>query len=174
VGPVLGGLDLRFGSHFVGQVPGSEANPVVRHAANTVRFGSLFNGQVAGKDPNTLYQATVTSPLTLHRNGPRVATAADLAVRSIVLGGAEYVGKSLRYFATPLVILFHESVASLGFKLGAIDHVRSFVVVAFDRNGTSLGFVQNTADGFERIGLASRGTPIAGGSITITADHTVR
>ena len=116
VGPAVGGLNISFGSHFL--------------------------GQVLGAMPNTLSDTTPNGPLTLSSLFP-VVTSIDLAHGSIALGGAgrsyfttpisihfdqpvSEVGFRVGHFDRPGNILF-EAYNAIGQSLGIVNNPRAGV-----------------------------------------------
>jgi len=109
---------------------------------------------------------TPTGPLTLNTaaGAATVYTANDGApgATSPILSGDPI-------FNGPISILFSTPVAAVGLKGGYFDAVGSTEIQAFDVNGNSLGYIFNSALGFQFYGLAdSNGTAdIAGLSFYI-------
>ncbi len=102
----------------------------------TVSFGTHFVGQVPGSMPNSLIDSTPTPPLQLASNGTYVQTMFDFShPNHVALGGVQ--GTSL--YTTPLAILFDEPVNFVSFNLGHLDAASPTQIQAFDANGASLG-----------------------------------
>jgi hypothetical protein len=118
----------------------------------TVSFGSHFVGQVLGSDYNTLVDSSPTGPLTL-ASDPTVATVIDLAQSSIALGGVVPGPVGNAYFTTPISVHFSSPVGYVGLDLGHFDHAGTTIIEAYDAAGNSLGTLSNPYGGVSWLGL---------------------
>ena len=95
-------------------------------------------------DPSIALAATSVGNVTVTFTGKTYTdTASD---SNPVLGG--HSG-----FFEAVSISFSVPVAVVGLKAGSFEALNSTSIEAFDENGGSLGFVQNTATGFQFFGL---------------------
>ena len=161
----------------------------------SVSYGPYFEGQTASDpfSPPTSVSGAPTGPLSLALNQSVQAPpgspdpgdypyAWETAVESdatlpntFVLGGtpAEIAGMPIpdsNGFGGPIALLFSEPVTGVQLTVGFFDDVGQTQIEGFLADGTSIGSVTNTGDGYETFDLADStpGQSLSGLLITTT------
>jgi hypothetical protein len=130
-----------------------------------VSFGGLFLGQMAsGVFPVTLSDSSPDAPLTLATGGPAATVSGDGTA------GPGHVLSGTPLFHGVVSAQFSQPVAAFGLMGGWFNTVGSTTLQAYGADGSVLGSLTNTAEGYQFLGLADAAgdAVISGFSVFIT------